>query len=91
MTFMEAGIEQATVMGSEELTTAPPDCVLSIIGFPLNGAEACGWDDEFCDMVQLVLEGYVDDMDPGPRDVLKDEMDCVRLATLGTDAAMVAA
>ena len=47
MTFMEAGMEQATVMGSEEFTTAPPDCVLSIIGFPLNGAEACGWDDVF--------------------------------------------
>jgi len=42
MTFREAGMEQATVMGREELTTAPPDCVLSIIGFPLKGAEGCG-------------------------------------------------
>ena len=39
MTLREAGMEQATVIGREVLTTAPPDWVLIIIGFPLRGAD----------------------------------------------------
>ena len=40
ITFSVTGMEQATVIGSDELTTEPPDCVLNIIGFPLSDADA---------------------------------------------------
>ena len=47
MTFNDTGTEQATVIGRDEFTTAPPDCVLNIIGFPLCGADGCGCDEAF--------------------------------------------